>query len=904
MKRLPLIAFLLLAAASAFAQSPLPNDYRERFTEVHRAYAQNPGDVEVLYNLAQFYFDNSHPLRDLPLAMTYARQAEKEHITLLETNKIKRLTQLGKVGIDLTSLRQLQQAIYEAARNTLSLRNDFTIDEIDAYLEVFGSDKAMARKLRQMRLQRQYDAALADGSADACYAFIALYPGTVEAGQLEERMRELTPTLFRGLDTDAAIDSVVARYPLSPSVAQAAQRLKSRLAYDETRRIGTVEAYRRYLSRYPASDESPQARHSLDALLDDDFARRTTALQLAQFADSNADSPLADRALADMRRLIYENHDVEAARYYVEHFRLDPYCSEVYGRYYSWYSLEGNATLLHLFDDANPDFPYPHALESDLDQAAYADTIDFLRPFREDDYYTYASYVRHLTGRGLALVPLQRMLQPLLARRDYAAALERVQQFDLCFENQWAGRYADLQHILSTPDPEHALRTELTGNGIGSAAVNPADRLLYFTRSGIGGNVVCRRLSSGYDTVRFSNTAATDLVLFGFDADGSRMLLGSGGDIWLAEPDGDAWRISDIPPYPLNTDYIETDAYMLPDGSGMLLASDRPGGYNLQPSGARFHGDTALATDLWFIPYTLQGWGEPVNLGLGINTSYCERSPILSRNFRTLYFISDGYGGLGYGDVMVAERTGAGWTSWSTPRNMGREVNSALRERSVTFSPDERRIYLTSDSCVSSFATSHNTAVSYTSYDLNVMGLERHLISVTVADLDRQAVVQRVGYDGASPSVTLNVQNSARCIVLAEAGALFVPAVYIQNFTRAGALLRGYTFDELVAAARPLTLYAVGFRHDTDELLPVAQLQLDQLARFLQRNPAAVVEFAVHVPGTDARACYTLSLERGQALRAYLADRGIDSTRVLLSPYGNTETGPRGDAFVAVTFRE
>ena len=83
----------------------------------------------------------------------------------------------------------------------------------------------------------------------------------------------------------------------------------------------------------------------------------------------------------------------------------------------------------------------------------------------------------------------------------------------------------------------------------------------------------------------------------------------------------------------------------------------------------------------------------------------------------------------------------------------------------------------------------------------------------------------------------------------------------------------------------------------------MARLQLEQLARFLVRQPEAVVEFGVNVPGTDARRCYDLSLQRAEALRVFLAERGVDPARVLLSPYGNVHAGPRASASVSVRFR-
>ena len=911
MKRLLLITFLCLFASVARAQMP-DNDYRARFTEVNRAYAQHPTDVEALYNMAQFYFDNSHPMRNLPMAMDFIRRAEAEHINLLETNKIKRLVQLGKIGIDLTSLRQLKQAIVTAGANTVRNRTDMSAAEIDAYLEAFGDDKEVARQLRQRRLRQVYNEDLVAGTPEAYHHFMVTYPGTGEAEQMEERLRQLAPALCAPLGTDAALDSLVARYPQSPSVALAAERRHATLAFARAQRQGTVEAYSDFLSRYPAATESPKARLELDRLVEADFAGRTTAMQLLHFADSNAESPLADRALAKARNLIYNNHDIEAARFYVSHFRLDAYRSEVFSRYYAWCAAEGNTAPLAAFADRHPDFPFPRALSDDLDAAEYFDTVPLLRPFREEDYDDFGYYIRELAGHGLALVTLQRTLQPLLEKRNYTAALDRARQFDMSFGNQWIVRYNELLRLLmAAPNPARTLRREALDSA-SHPVVNPADGYLYFTRHTPEGNLICYTTQptnvSTYQRIHFSNTDATDLTLFSFFADGSHMLLGSGGDIWIAEPDTepDTWRISDLPPYPVNTDYIETDAYMLPDGSGMLLASDRPGGHNLQPSGALFHGDTALATDLWFIPFTRSGWGEAVNLGIGLNTPYCERSPILSRNLRTLYFISDGYGGLGYGDVYMAQRTGASWTEWSTPQNVGREINSHLPERSISFSPDERRIYLevegNSVSTVYSFATWHSTAGSYSDCRLDVAALQDKLLRVTVADLDRQTVSQSTDYAGLQPTVNVTVRHDARCVIFGDAGDLFVPAVPV-GADSGMVSLRGYTLTELVAGERDLTLYAVDFVADEADLLPVAQMQLEQLARFLVRQPEAVVEFGVNVPGTDARRCYDLALQRAGALRAFLAEHGVDPARVLLSPYGNVYAGPRGAASVTLRFR-
>lgn len=919
-KHLAATALLCLLATAAVAQV-IPNGYATRFGEVSQAYAKDPTSVEALYDMAQFYFDNSHPMRNLAVAMNYARRAEEQHVYLLENSKIRELTRLLRRGIDLTALRQLKQAIVDAARNAVTLRGDMSLAEIDAWLEVFPDDPELVRQLRRMRITQVYNEAVATGNPETWYRYMVMYPGTAGAADMEERLRGAAPQLFAGVETLAAADAVAARFPQSQAVALAAEKCKSRMAFAAADRLGTMEAYNAFLATYPTSSESQQARDRLDALLANDFASRTTAMELARFADSNADLSLADEALARMRKLIDQNRDAEAARYYVSHFPLDPYYNTVYGNYYSWHTVEGNSAPLRTFAKLNPDCPFPGALESDLERAEAVDTFPLNVLYTEVDYERFASYVRGLMGKAIAVVPLQRMLQPLLAARNYKGALERMRQFDLCFENKYQWQYDQLAALLDGPAaPARALRREVDEPlPMIHPVVNTTDGGLYFTRIEADGSRTVRRAErrgnkwQEGEAVAFTNTEASDLTLFGFSPIGGRMILGSGGDIWFADRDVDGWRVSDIPSYPVNTDYVETDAYMLPDGSGMLLASDRPGGQNLQPSRANFHGDTALATDLWFIPFDRGQWGTPVNLGVGVNTPYCERSPLLSRNMKTLYFVSDGYMGLGYTDVMVAERTSTGdWTSWSTPRNAGREINSALREHSLSFTPDEKRVYLASElpeeapyalrTGIYTFAAWHNTGLSYTSCSLGIDGLEQNLIRVRVADLEQQRVVQSVDYSSRNPVVRVNVRHDGRQVALADAGSLFVPAILLDS--RQANQLQGYTLRQLVAADREVPLVAVGFADSSSELLPVARLQLEQLALFLMRNSGAAVELSVDVAGRDARACYTLSLARGEALRAFLAERGVAASRILLSCYGNVRSGIGGTSSVAVRFRD
>ena len=547
MKKLLLIVGCCVATVVAVAQEPLTateEDYDARFAKYSRAYAQSPEDVEALYNLAQFYFDNSNPMRNLPVAMEYIMQAEKRHVWLIENEKNSELRRLLRSNITIVTIRQLKHSIYEAAINTVNARIDMTKEEIDSFLEVFGFDMNMVSQLQQQRIDRIYEEDLAKGTAESYYHYIDLYPGTRESELMEGRLAQLAPGLFADVDSEEEADAVAARFPLSPSVQRALQSKKSSLAFAVVDKQNSMEAYMDFLVRYPSSNECQQVSERLDKILESLYAECRTAMDYAVFANTYPDFPLADKALAHARRLLAEQHDVATARYYLQKFPLDPFRDEVYTLYYSWHSAEGNGNPIRRFVAENPDYPYRRIVEDDLQSAAYIDSVNLLSDFLEAEYSRYADHVRKMTGKAIAIVPLKRMIQEMLDSRNYHAALERVRKFELAFEN--ITEYQELQGVLSAPATgRRAVREFAETYSVMNPAVNPLDGRLYYTRVVGNSRYICYAVQENRQwqpagEVSFVGPVVNDgLTLFGFYDGGSRMLLGADGNIMIAEREND-----------------------------------------------------------------------------------------------------------------------------------------------------------------------------------------------------------------------------------------------------------------------------------------------------------------------------------------------------------------------------
>lgn len=78
-------------------------------------------------------------------------------------------------------------------------------------------------------------------------------------------------------------------------------------------------------------------------------------------------------------------------------------------------------------------------------------------------------------------------------------------------------------------------------------------------------------------------------------------------------------------------------------------------------------------------------WSEPVNIGRKINTAMDEYSPFYSESENALYFSSAGFAGFGEGDIYRVVRLDSTWNNWSTPVNLGPDINSSFDEKYYYF---------------------------------------------------------------------------------------------------------------------------------------------------------------------------------------------------------------------------
>ena len=102
--------------------------------------------------------------------------------------------------------------------------------------------------------------------------------------------------------------------------------------------------------------------------------------------------------------------------------------------------------------------------------------------------------------------------------------------------------------------------------------------------------------------------------------------------------------------------------------------------------------------DLYVSKRTAEGnWSEPINLGDSVNTPDEELYPIIAHDKKTLYFSSKGHKGYGDFDIFMTKRLDEDWNNWSTPKNLGKKINTIGYDADFTFDAKNQFAYISSD---------------------------------------------------------------------------------------------------------------------------------------------------------------------------------------------------------------
>lgn len=357
-------------------------------------------------------------------------------------------------------------------------------------------------------------------------------------------------------------------------------------------------------------------------------------------------------------------------------------------------------------------------------------------------------------------------------------------------------------------------------------------------------------------------------------------------DIYFARIDADGkWtdplNLGDV----VNTRYSEKHPAISADGRILYFTSNRPGGKG--------------SYDLWMTVRNGNTWSEPVNLGDSINTPGIEQSPFIHPDQRSLYFSSDGWPGLGKGDIFVARlKENADWT---TPRNLGYPINTHNEEMGfVVNAGGERAYYATNrregtDTDIFAFDMPlevRPTPVSYITgrvYDArNMKGLEALF---QLIDLETGNLVMESASDPGEGNYFLSLPaGTSYAFNVSMPGYLF----YSDHFEldRVYSQMDPFRKDipmEPIVKGKKIILNNIFFETDSYQLQKASRVELDKIYDLLVLNPGLRIEISGHTDDTGSPA-YNIELSEKRAAEVvrYLQEKGIETDRLRARGVGET----------------
>lgn len=294
-------------------------------------------------------------------------------------------------------------------------------------------------------------------------------------------------------------------------------------------------------------------------------------------------------------------------------------------------------------------------------------------------------------------------------------------------------------------------------------------------------------------------------------------------------------------------------------------------------------------------------WSQPMNLGKELNTKGDEISPFLSPDTRTLYFSTTGRGGFGSADIFVSRRLDESWTNWSTPQNLGPDVNTA--EWDGYFSLDARGVfaYFTSKANSMGRADIFQMLVPPAARPQPVLILNGRVkdastgkplaAMVTCRDLLTDEVL---GMARSAPG------SGAYKIVLPKGRYYSFEAKREGFFAIRGNLdvsdLPAYREVRRDLALAPLeegqniVLNNVFFDAGDASLRKESTQELERVCQLLSEHPEMKVEVAGHADGMmETASNLDLSQKRADEVRRFILKCGLPGERVLAKGYGESK---------------
>ncbi len=342
----------------------------------------------------------------------------------------------------------------------------------------------------------------------------------------------------------------------------------------------------------------------------------------------------------------------------------------------------------------------------------------------------------------------------------------------------------------------------------------------------------------------------------------------------------------------INSKYSETTPFLSADGKTLYFSSDRPGGQGSQDIYM-----TRRLDDTW------QNWRKPQNLGPPVNSDEYDAYYSISAKGDYAYFMS-GKGSLGKKDIFrlaldspEGESPKSGGSSEGmSPKSEGNGAGGKVGNAPTDAAIGESRFGPTSTRSVTSQESDPVVLLSGTVLNQKT-GKVPDDASVTYEDLATGKTLGQAKPDPNTGKYKLVLPYGKNYGITAKANGLIPTSINLDLSTVRG---RYIELDDRDLSMVPLvkgstaTVNNLFFDLGKAILKPESEPELKRIQQVMKENMALVIEISGHTDNTGSDEINNkLSLERANAVKDYLLNGNIDSSRIRTKGYGKSK--PKAD---------
>lgn len=528
--------------------------------------------------------------------------------------------------------------------------------------------------------------------------FLTSYPTSPFANFAKDRLLELI------IETDQleAYDAFVRAYPKHKNMDELWQRFYDLYAPNKQKStiLRFAEAYPNFPFKTQIKQDLMAAQTRLEQPLFEQFVRTKDIHQGISFVQQFPQSAYIPQMEEAFYKAIQKKPLLRGSGYFIQQYPNSVHYDAVLELYYKEYVKDGELGTLNQFMMEHPEYKNLAQQEKDLKIAEQGAQLDLTLMPTNSNQALYEAYIQAAAPKERAFVALQRLLEPSIRQKKWQKAQQILVQFEPYFESDrhQLAKIQQLKSILIASSTHSQVLSKTINNSQSERIVTVRSQAIIFGRARA---LYTSTNQNGQWTAPILMPIVNEGIRGDFwtlSADDQQIAYSQGGDLYHRVLQEGQWSDPTKLPKTVNSVEKELDVHLTANGTALLYSSDSKQVLDWKTAIVTnaFHGTGNNNSDLFVVLKNAAGqWHKAINLGDQINTPFAERSPFMHSDGVTLYFCSEGHGGLGGLDLYSTRRLDDSWQNWSTPVNLGTAINSPEHERAGVVSDDANYLYFT-----------------------------------------------------------------------------------------------------------------------------------------------------------------------------------------------------------------